>query len=391
MTGLGSTTYIFVGSFVMPKPAEHDGLHILRLDTATGTLTLLESHIAGLNVGGFVFDSRRHVLYLSNEVASTAAFRAQMGASGGGGGEIYAFRIDPLAGGLTEVGHWPSYGTQPAGVALDASGDFLVVSHFTSRSVTTSITGNTKSCYHIEPRYDDATTVLFPIRPDGTLCSPCDVYIHPKTALAPPSCLHSALASPSGSFFVECDMAKDQVLTFFVDTGSQLLKLIEKYDCEDNAGPRFSAFHPTLPVFYVNFEYGLDIETFMYKEDGSFHSIGRIHTLPEHLPNKPGVLLSDIRVHPLGHCVYTLARGHNVVCIFSVDVRSGQLQPMQTVALKAESPKGCVISPDGKFLLVAASVSNVVQVWRIQDDGQIIETNEVVRVPRPSAMMAVRI
>ena len=40
---------------------------------------------------------------------------------------------------ITELGHWPSDGTNQLAFVLNASGDILVVSHFTSTTMVTNI------------------------------------------------------------------------------------------------------------------------------------------------------------------------------------------------------------------------------------------------------------
>lgn len=370
----------------MPDGPTTEGLHVFRVDTETGTLTPIASYTPGLNVGNFAIDSTRGILYVTDEVASNAEFRQKTGAPSGGGGRVFAFSIDFTTGHLTEVGHWPSYGTQPAGIALDTTGNFLVVSHFTSRNTSTKITGNAESGYTIEPRYDDATTVLFPINADGHLGKPCDVYVHATGAGTSPSCLHSVTLSRTGSFFVECDMAKDQLLTFVIDHVSSSLRLKHIHHSPQGSGPRYSVFHPTLSVFYVNYEYEPTIETFSYSESGDFHSIGKVDVLPADLNQGPTNLLSDICAHPSGRYVYTLVRGHNVVSAFAVDDTTGSLRRIQTAVIAGVSPKGCATSPDGNFLYIALSVSNQVQVWQIGDNGLLTSTGQTITVQRPGPM-----
>ncbi|RAK95315.1 lactonase family protein [Aspergillus ibericus CBS 121593] len=248
-----STTYVYVGSFVMPHPAKHEGLHVLRIEPETGALVRVASHVPGLKVGSLAVDHRRGVLYATDEVANA--------------GQVYAFSIDCPTGDLTELGHWPSYGTQPAGIAGDA-----------------------QSGYHMEQRYDDATTVLFPLDAAGCLGPPCDVYVHAVPgSLAPPSCLHSVSSSPDGTFLIEGDMEKDQLVTLVVDTAARSRRRQGIWDAPRGSGPRYSAFHPTLPVFYINYEYRPVLEIFAYRVGGELESTGTVDVLPEDLPSGPGV------------------------------------------------------------------------------------------------------
>lgn len=385
--------FVFVGSFVMPNPPEHEGLHVFHVEPETGDLTAVASYVPGLNVGGFAIDKKRGILYATDEVASTAEFREKYGALGGGGGRIFAFSIDRKTGTLTELGRWPSYGTQPAGVALDATGNFLVVSHFTSRASTTAIVGNAITGYRIEPRYDDATTVLFPIDAEGCLGEPTSIHIHESENAAQLSCLHSVTLSTDGSFFVECDMKKDRVNIFVVDLAAKSLRLQDVHQADPGSGPRYSAFHPRMPIFYVNYEYSPVIEAFSFSPGGRFTSLGTVKVLPKDLEAKvvSGVLLSDLCVHPSGKYVYTLVRGHNIVSGFTVDIATGRLQQTHIAKLDGISPKGCAVSPDGRFLYVATSVTNAVHVWKIDEEGRLSSCSSKVEVPRPSAIKVVEL
>ncbi|GLA61521.1 hypothetical protein AtubIFM54640_002040 [Aspergillus tubingensis] len=373
-----TTTYVYVGSFVMPQPGKHEGLHVFRLDNDTGALTFVASYVPGLNVGSFAIDYKRGMLYLTDEVPN--------------GGQIYVFSMDPSTGGLTERGHWPSYGTQPSGIALANSEDMVIVSHFTSRTGITTIAGDAQSGYRIERRYDDATTVLFTLDDTGCSDQPSHVYVHAASGhQSKPSCLHSVSLSPDGSFLIECDMEKDQLVTMIIDYTSHSLRLQGIRDVLQGSGPRYSAFHPTLPVFYVNYEYRPIIEVFNYKLGGDYVSLGIVDVLPENLNGGPGVLLSDLRVHPTGRYVYTLVRGHNVVSAFAVQEVSGRLRRIQTATIHGISPKGCTFSPDGRFFYIAVSVSNEVQVWAIDDNGLLTPTQATVAVCRPSAITMVEL
>ncbi|OJZ87027.1 hypothetical protein ASPFODRAFT_81448 [Aspergillus luchuensis CBS 106.47] len=373
-----TATYVYVGSFVMPQPGKHEGLHVFRLDNDTGALTFVASYVPGLNVGSFAINYKRGMLYLTDEVPN--------------GGQIFAFSMDPSTGGLTERGHWPSYGTQPSGIALANSEDMVIVSHFTSRTGITTVAGDAQSGYHIERRFDDATTVLFTLDDTGCSDQPSHVHVHAASGhQSKPSCLHSVSLSPDGSFLIECDMEKDQLVTMTIDYASHQLRLQAIRDVPQGSGPRYSAFHPTLPIFYVNYEYRPIIEVFIYSLGGDYGSLGTVDVLPENLNGGPGVLLSDLRVHPTGRYVYTLVRGHNVVSAFAVHEVSGRLRRIQTATINGISPKGCTFSPDGRFFYIAVSVSNEVQVWTIDDNGLLAPTQATTTVPRPSAITMVEL
>lgn len=373
-------TVAYVGSFAMPDGPEGDGLHVLAVDADTGALRHVQSVAPHLNVGSAVVDRRRGVLYCTDELRSNAEYRARTGASGGGGGRVFAFAIHPTTGALTELGHVPSHGTQPAGIALDASGDHLVVTHFTNDTPITTIGGDRESGWTIDVRHDDATTVLFPLSDTGRIGDPVDVRVHPSDPSGP-SCLHSVTASPDGGFFVVCDMSKDRVSTIRVDAVSDTVVDVETHVARPGSGPRYAAFHPSSPVVYVNHEHEPYIETFAYRTDGTLTSIGTVAVLPDDTAHRADGLTSDLRVHPSGRWVYTLVRGHDLVSVFAVGT-DGTLTLVQTAELDGTGPKGCAVSHDGRHLYVAASRSDAVLVWSIDDDGTLRPTSDRIDVPR---------
>ncbi|PYI10929.1 hypothetical protein BO78DRAFT_382820 [Aspergillus sclerotiicarbonarius CBS 121057] len=67
-----------------------------------------------------------------------------------------------------------------------------------------------------------------------------------------------------------------------------------------------------------------------------------------------------------------LVRGHYLVSAFAVDEETG-----------------CAVSPDGRFLYIAVSVSNEVQVWAIGGDGMLLPTGHTVTIPRPNTIIVV--
>lgn len=80
---------------------------------------------------------------------------------------------------------------------------------------------------------------------------------------------------------------------------------------------------------------------------------------------------SDIRIHPSGKYLYNLIRGINAVSVFAINEETGDLDKVQTVTLDGTGPRGCAISPDGRFMLIAALTSNEVLVWAIGEDGKL--------------------
>lgn len=383
-----TTTYAYVGGFAMPSGPDGDGLTVFRVDGRTGAFEPVWSGFPGLNVGSTAFDADRAVLYLTEEVVSTADYRARTGASGGGGGRVHALRIDPTTGVPTAISESPSFGTLPAGIALDPASRSLVVVHFTARTAVTTVIGNRTDGYDVRVVHEDATAVLFPLAEDGSIGAPDDVCVQPAHPHGP-SCLHSVTRSPDGSSFVVCDMERDQVVTWSIDRSSRTLRRMATFQAPEGSEPRYSVFHDRLPVFFVNYERSPVIEAFAHRPDGAIESIGVVEVLPAGTAHRADALQSGLGLHPSGRFLYTLVRGHEVVSVFRVDPASGLPERIQTVALGAANLKGCTVSPDGNHLYVAASKSDTVLRLAIAEDGTVAPTEDVVVVPRPGSISLV--
>ncbi len=376
---VGDEVHLVVGSFAMPDGPDGDGLRVFALDRRSGTLEPTWSGSPRLNVGGVAI--RDDVLYVTDEVDTAA----RAGLSDGGGGRIYAFRIDRQGGRLAEIAHGPSFGTQPAGIAIDPCSASAVVVHFTSRDAVTRITGDRRSGFGVEIVLEDATTVLFPLEPDGSLGAPVDIDVRPPGPDGA-ACLHSVTPAPDGSCFVVCDMARDVVRTIGIDRAESAFVALAERSAPEGSGPRYAVFHPTLPVFAVNHEYLPIVQTFSWTSDGAFHLLGTVDVLPTGTPARADALQSDLRVHPSGRWLYTLVRGHEVLSVLALDERTGVATLQQTVAVDGVGLKGCAVSPDGRQLFVAASRSDAVIRFAIADDGTVGAELDRTAVPSPGVL-----
>jgi len=306
----------------------------------------------------------------------------------GGGGQVYAFAIHPENGDLIEINHQPSYGTFPSYVAVDASSKYLIaVNHTSHMSITKSIR-DASGKYHIVPEYDDATTVLYRLNDDGSIGDPCDIYKHfghgPLPSQTHPQ-LHSVMMSPSGNLFAVCDKGSDQVFFFRINRETEKLEVCgdEAYKSIPGSSPRYSVFHPKHPYFYFNNETKAVICALRYDENGKLDPICTVNVLPEDCEDNPTIMQSDIRIHPSGKYLYGLIRSINAVSAFEIKDDTGEIKKIQSVTLDGTGPRGCAISPDGRFMHIAALQSKEILVWSIGEDGKLSPTGKKISQPAP--------
>jgi 6-phosphogluconolactonase len=381
-------SYAYIGCWDMYKSGAGNGFGICRYHADSGALELIKTAFPQITVGAACRDPKRNILYCTNESATLPGYFR------GGGGQVYALAIDARSGELTEINHRPSYGSLPSDVAIDASSEHLIVTHHTGREPVTTIALDAAGKYRIRLCYDDATTVLFPLNPDGSIAEPCDVYKHsgaggPLARQTHPQ-LHSVTRSPSGELFAVCDKGNDEIVMFRIDRpagGAATLTGCGRAKTAPGSSPRYSAFHPTRPFLFVNHETMAQVASLGYQPDGQLQPLYLTNALPEGCEDDAEMKQSDIALHPSGRFLYSLIRGIHAVSVFSIDEATGALDRIATVTLDGQGPRGCAISPDGRFMHIAAFSSNEVLCWAIGADGMLTPTRQKLALPNPGSVV----
>jgi 6-phosphogluconolactonase (cycloisomerase 2 family) len=371
--------FAYIGRWDMYGSQTGNGFGICRYDAETGRFEAVKSAFPQVTVGAACLEPTRTVLYCTNETATYPGnFR-------GGGGEVYALAVDSHTGDLREINRRPSYGSQPAYVAVDGTGRYLIVVHHTGREAVTKVRRPPNGKYRIDLEYDDATTVLFPLSSDGSIGDPIDIYTHsgaggPLAKQTHPQ-LHSVTASPSGALFAVCDKGNDEIVMFKIDeSAGKLIVCGGPVKTVPGSQPRYGAFHPTLPHFFINHESKSLVSAFRYDDGGRLEAICSVNALPQGTVEDVNTKQSDLRIHPSGRFLYTLIRGINAATVFAVS-EDGSIERLQTVMLGGAEPRGCAISPDERFLHIAMFKSHEIRTWAITPDGTLRTTDVTLHQP----------
>ena len=112
--------FAYVGGYTTKdRDGRGDGIHVYRVDTATGAWTHVQ-HVAGEeNPSLFTLRPDNRVLYSVHGALT----------------HVSAFSIDPASGHLNLLNRQESGGTNPVDAALDPTNRFLVVPNYSSGSV----------------------------------------------------------------------------------------------------------------------------------------------------------------------------------------------------------------------------------------------------------------
>jgi 6-phosphogluconolactonase len=282
----------YVGSFTSKaRNASGEGLSVFRVDQATGAWSRIQLLGDEVNPSFLVIDARRRFLYAVH--ADTD--------------QVSAFAIDPQAGTLSLVNCQSTGGTNPAHLALDPTGRFLVTANYGAGSVA-----------------------VVPVRPDGSLGARTDLVAltgepGPHRTEQATSHPHQCAFDPGGRFVAVPDKGLDRVFLFRLDTATgALAAAVQPFaKTRAGAGPRHLAFHPRLPFAWVVNELDSTVAAYRVGAAGGLEPIQILPSIPASFTgNNSG---SGIVVSASGRFVFVSNRGHDSVGAFRVDETTGML------------------------------------------------------------------
>ncbi len=326
-----ATLQIFVGTYTEKLghvDGKATGIYTCQLDTITGTLTVTDSVTDIANPSYVTLSPDKKVLYAVGENGGKPTLPY---------GSVAAYSISEK-GKLTKINEVPSYGIAPCHVSTDRAGKFVFVANYA--------TGNVLS---------------YGIKPDGGLSDSLCMHKHAgKEPFA-----HQVYPSPDNRLLYAVDKGADGVFTYKIEDAG-LLTLLHKTPAAKGSGPRHLDFNPKndnqLAVIRENNStlavYQLD------KATGNLICTDSSSTLPVGFTENNSC--ADVHYHPNGRFVYGSNRGHNSIAIFEISAE-GRLKSIGHVASGGTIPRSFMITPDGKWMLVANQNSSTVQVYRLDE------------------------
>lgn len=363
-------TYVYISSW--KKKTSDYGLRGYEFDPETGAMRLIDQAERDVEFNVTHFDPRRGVLYALEEAGDLPGLR------GGGGGRVFVFRIDPTTGRLKRIGCTETWCANPCYLTLDQSGKYLLVAHHGTKAAVTKIGQDARGNYYPVVERDDVAVELFAVNEDGTLGGLLDVARHDgagperRQVHAQP---HTTVMSPSGKLFAVCDKGCDTVSMYMLDREKgKLLRPRHIYRHRPGTLPRYCVFHPGKPWFYHNTENTTAISAFTYTEDGLLRELGPCGALPEGWePKETACEQQGLVIDPAGRYLYDIVRGPNLVTVLEINQQDGTLNAVQHRKIPGEWPRGCALSPNGKFLLVCCFDSGKVLEYAVGPDGRLGE------------------
>ncbi len=371
-TPVSGGQFMYVGSYTRDAVEEGAnaaelGISVFAVDPETGALTPIQTVVSD-NPSFVAMHPSGQFLYAVNENADY---------DGADSGSIESYGIDPASGELTLINRESTAGAIPAHLAVDPSGDHVVVANYIGKNF-----------------------VVLPINDDGSLSPVSGTFDitgsgpNPDRQEAPHP--HATTFDPGGNFVAAADLGVDKVLIFDLNEDDGTLELVSETAATPGAGPRHVAFNPTGTILYVLNE--LDATIVAYAYDAATGAIGdeiqTISTVPDPFDGTKST--AEIFVHPSGEFLYSSNRGQpdsttpegDAIVAWSIDPDSGELTLIGHTIDDIEVPRNFAIDPTGTWLYAANQEGDsIVQFAINQETGALTPTGNVVETTKPVAIV----
>ncbi len=342
----GGDIYMLVGSYSTP---EEEGIKVYQFNEETGEVVYL-SGLKGISNPSYLTPSAdgQRIYAVGEDAGDTST--------------AHTLRFDPTKGELTLLNSQLTDGGAPCYIALSPSERFVTTANYMGGNIT-----------------------IFPLDKERKLRADKQVIqftgsSSDKERQTQPH-LHCTIFTPDGKFLLANDLGTDRIHTFPIDeSASTLIDEATLHDVEvaPGSGPRHISFHPNGKFAYLINEISGKVIAFSYQE-------GKLETLQAieaDTVNAQGS--ADIHLSPDGKFLYASNRlKADGIAIFAVNETNGILTKAG-YQLTGIHPRNFIITPNGRYLLVACRDSNVIQIFeRDADSGLLKDTGKVIETPKP--------
>jgi 6-phosphogluconolactonase (cycloisomerase 2 family) len=379
----GRQLLAYVGTFSSPlrgalptqvdlPPGNGRGIHLFRVDRASGELAPIGVHESGTSPSCLALNASGTRLYSANETDRAGT---------GNEGTVSAFAVDRADGKLKLVNSVRSGGAGPTFVSIHPSGRFALVANYFGGSVAVLP-------ILADGRLGDATDVK---RPTGTV-GPTNATNAPPGSFAfsghDRTHAHMIQADHSGRYVLHADLGLDKVFVWkFDDQKGQLVaNQSGSISLPAGDGPRHFCFHPNRRWLYSIQEEGSTVVLFDFDAaTGRLASRQSISTLPPKFAGSN--FCSEILVSADGRHVYAGNRLHDSIGIFSI-ADGGRLTYVGEEWTRGNYPRSFNFDPTGRFLYCCNQRSDNVAVFAVnRENGGLTFTGQYVAVGNPSAIV----
>jgi 6-phosphogluconolactonase len=311
--------------FVYCSAAEDQEIAVFQLDPTDGTLKPVERLAVPGQPGALTQSPDGQFLFAA--MRSTA--------------QIAGFRISKDTGKLKLI-NIVDGGADPAQISTDRSGRYLMTAYYIAAQVTV---------HHIAM--------------DGTLS------VEPVSKISTDAKAHAIMVDSSNQFVFVPHTGPNAIYQFRLNPKSGTLEPARQPVLQRPAstGPRHLAWHPKVPVAYIDNEQGSSVTAYRMSDDGILLPGQTETTLLEEFQSPNST--AEIKIHPGGRFLYVSNRGNDSIAVIAVD-KTGERLRFVTAEPTEKTPRSFDLDSTGRYLLVAGESSGQLAVNRVtQETGKL--------------------
>jgi 6-phosphogluconolactonase len=259
-----------------------------------------------------------------------------------------------------------SGGREPAHLAVDPSGRYLVVANYGSGSV---------AVFELGASGDVGERIQLVQHTGGTAGSARQEAPHP----------HQVIFDPVTGDAMVTDLGLDAVFVYELGSDGHLTERASaRIRLESGAGARHIAFHPSGRYLFVVGELTSTLATYV-RSGSQFSRTDLTSTLPEGFRGHNQA--AAVRVSASGRFVFASNRGHDSVAMFRFDESAGALALVHVVPSAGKTPRDMVQSPVGEHLLVANQDSDTIVTFAIDEEAATLTKVSEARALTPVCLL----
>lgn len=342
--------FLLVGTYTSPEGSR--GIYVYRFNSVTGK----SDSVSMVEVA--------NPSYLT--LSPDEKFVYAVGENDDGNSGVHAFSFDKQHGNLEPINSSPTLSSGPCYITMHRNGRDLHTANYGGGSITSFQTNEDGS---LTP----ATSVI-QFKGSG-----------PDSKRQESSHVHSVMYSPDGQFLFAADLGTDKLYRFgvndtpFAGQPSLQKNSMKEFKLPPGTGPRHFDFHPDGGKYlYLLGE--LSGEVIVY--DYHFGELMQKQVIAADTVKARGS--ADIHVSPDGRFLYASNRLQaDGIAIFAIHPEDGTLTKVG-YQLTVKHPRNFVITPNGKFLLVAGRDDNQIQVFSVDTQtGLLTDMHQPIGLSKP--------
>jgi 6-phosphogluconolactonase len=348
---------VWIGTYT---GAQSQGIYAFRFDDETGTLSPLGLVAETPSPSFLALHPNGKVLYAVNETHDGP----------GSSGMVTSFAIDSATGRLTKINEQSSRGADPCHLAVDATGQYLVVANYTGGSFVAFPLGE-------DGRIGPASSIL---RNDGS---------GPNHERQDGPHAHDVVFDTTNRFLIAVDLGLDQLFIYHFDPalGSFTFGDPASARVPPGAGPRHFAFHPDGRHAYSINELDSTVTSLSWNgSTGKLAAEASVSTLPADFKGENST--AEVQLDARGRYLYGSNRGHDSIAVFRINPASGAPTLIANTPTRGKEPRHFTLDPSGRWLIAGNQNSNTLAVFRVdQTAGTLAPVGDPVPVGSPVCIL----